>query len=55
MKSPAEMQKAFEDLPEGIENTSRIANRCSAKIKFGENNSSGQNQARFSNIAIFIH
>ena len=37
VKSPEEMQKAFEDLPEALENTSRIANRCSAKIKFGEN------------------
>lgn len=36
VKSPVEMQKNFEDLPEAVENTSRIANRCSAKIKFGE-------------------
>ena len=37
VKSPVEMQKAFEDLPEALENTSSIAKRCAAKIKFGEN------------------
>ena len=37
VKSPVEMQKAFEDLPEALKNTSSIAKRCAAKIKFGEN------------------
>ena len=37
VKSPSEMHSVFKDLPEALENTSRIADRCSAKIQFGEN------------------
>ncbi len=34
-KSPAEMKEAFKDIPEAIENTKKIAERCNLDFKFG--------------------
>src|SRR6476659_7727046 len=36
MKSPAEMDLAFKDIPEAIENTEAIAKRCNVKLKLDE-------------------
>ena len=36
MKSPAEMQELFADLPQAIENTVAIAEKCDLKLEFGE-------------------
>ncbi|HHX58599.1 MAG TPA: DNA polymerase III subunit alpha [Candidatus Moranbacteria bacterium] len=36
IKSPEEMIKFFADVPEAIENTQKIADRCNVEIKFGE-------------------
>lgn len=36
LKGPDEMAKEFEDLPEAIENTQKIADRCEVTIKLGE-------------------
>ena len=36
MKSPAEMQKLFRDLPEALENTVRIAEECDLSFEFGK-------------------
>src|SRR5688572_23020127 len=33
MKSPAEMDAAFKDVPEALENTVEIAKRCNVKLK----------------------
>ena len=35
MKSPAEMQKLFADLPQAIENTVAIAEKCNVELEFG--------------------
>ncbi|MDX8406257.1 MAG: DNA polymerase III subunit alpha [Mariprofundus sp.] len=35
LKSYAEMQELFEDIPEALENTVHIANRCNVDIQFG--------------------
>jgi DNA polymerase-3 subunit alpha len=35
-KSPEEMKEAFKDIPEAIENTKKIAERCNLDFKFGE-------------------
>jgi len=35
-KSPDEMKTAFKDIPEAIENTKKIAERCNLDIKFSE-------------------
>ncbi|MBI5026264.1 MAG: DNA polymerase III subunit alpha [Nitrospirae bacterium] len=35
-KSPEEMKTAFKDIPEAIENTKKIAERCNLDIKFSE-------------------
>jgi len=37
LKSAAEMQNAFADLPEALANTVEIARRCSLTLKFGQN------------------
>ncbi len=37
VKSPEEMAELFADLPEAVENTARIADRCSATIDFEAN------------------
>ena len=36
LKSPDEMASEFQDLPEAIENTQKIADRCEVTIKLGE-------------------
>src|SRR4051812_22601764 len=36
MKSPAEMEAAFKDVPQAIENTLAIANRCNVKLKLDQ-------------------
>ncbi len=36
LKSPEEMSEEFSDLPEAIENTQKIADRCDVSIKLGE-------------------
>ncbi|MBA3539946.1 MAG: DNA polymerase III subunit alpha, partial [Deltaproteobacteria bacterium] len=36
MKSPAEMDKHFHDVPEALENTVAIANRCNVKLKLDQ-------------------
>jgi len=36
LKSPAEMQELFSDIPEAIENTVEIAKRCNAQLTLGE-------------------
>ena len=36
MKSPAEMDAHFKDVPQAIENTAAIAARCDVKLKLGE-------------------
>ncbi|HEY0481919.1 MAG TPA: DNA polymerase III subunit alpha [Kofleriaceae bacterium] len=36
MKSPAEMDAAFKDVPEAVENTAAIAARCNVKLKFDQ-------------------
>mgnify|MGYP002640256104 CR=1 FL=1 len=36
MKSPAEMQQLFADLPDAIENTVAIAEKCDVKLDFGQ-------------------
>jgi DNA polymerase III subunit alpha len=36
MKSPSEMDAAFKDVPEAIENTAAIAARCNVKLKLDE-------------------
>jgi len=36
LKSPDEMASEFEDLPEAIENTQKLADRCEVTIKLGE-------------------
>ncbi|HEY6175296.1 MAG TPA: DNA polymerase III subunit alpha, partial [Kofleriaceae bacterium] len=36
MKSPAEMDAAFKDVPEAVENTAAIAARCNVKLKLDE-------------------
>ncbi len=36
MKSPAEMDTAFKDVPEAIENTAAIAARCNVKLKLDQ-------------------
>lgn len=36
MKSPAQMQELFADLPQAIENTVAIAEKCDIKLEFGE-------------------
>jgi len=36
MKSPAEMDTAFKDVPEAVENTAAIAARCNVKLKFDQ-------------------
>jgi DNA polymerase-3 subunit alpha len=36
MKSPAEMEAAFKDIPEAIENTAKIAARCNVKLKLDQ-------------------
>ena len=35
LKSPEEMSKLFEDIPEAIENTRRIADMCQLELEFG--------------------
>lgn len=35
-KSPEEMKNAFSDIPEAVENTKKIAERCNLDFKFGE-------------------
>jgi DNA polymerase-3 subunit alpha len=37
LKSAAEMQALFADLPEAVENTLEIARRCTLSLKFGQN------------------
>ena len=37
VKSADEMHETFHDVPEALVNTSRIAERCSGRIQFGEN------------------
>ena len=37
LKSPGEMRALFEDLPEAVDNTVRIANRCNVDIDFETN------------------
>ncbi len=37
LKSAAEMQKLFADLPEALANTVEIARRCTLSLKFGQN------------------
>ncbi len=36
LKSPDEMTEDFKDLPEAIENTQKVADRCNIEIKIGE-------------------
>src|SRR5690349_5432009 len=36
LKSPAEMEAAFKDVPEAIENTAAIAARCNVKLSFDQ-------------------
>ena len=36
VKSPEEMQEIFHYIPEAIENTEKIANRCNVEIEFGK-------------------
>ncbi|HSK03103.1 MAG TPA: DNA polymerase III subunit alpha [Kofleriaceae bacterium] len=36
MKSPAEMEQAFKDVPQAIENTAAIAARCNVKLKLDQ-------------------
>jgi DNA polymerase III subunit alpha len=36
LRSPAEMTKVFEDLPEALDNTVEIARRCSLELRLGE-------------------
>lgn len=36
LKSPAEMMEDFKDLPEAIENTQKLADKCEIEIKIGE-------------------
>src|SRR5205807_1637081 len=36
MKSPSEMDLAFKDVPEAVENTAAIAARCNVKLKFDQ-------------------
>jgi DNA polymerase-3 subunit alpha len=36
MKSPSEMDQAFKDVPEAVENTAAIAKRCDVKLKFDQ-------------------
>src|SRR5882724_11427199 len=36
MKSPAEMEAAFKDVPEAVENTAAIAARCNVKLKLDQ-------------------
>ncbi len=36
MKTPAEMQALFAEIPDALSNTLRIAERCNAEIRFGE-------------------
>src|ERR1044071_5812839 len=36
MKSPAEMEAAFKDVPEAVENSVSIANRCNVKLKLDQ-------------------
>ncbi|OGD81546.1 DNA polymerase III subunit alpha [Candidatus Collierbacteria bacterium RIFOXYD1_FULL_40_9] len=36
LKSPDEMMEDFRDLPEAIENTQKLANKCEIEIKIGE-------------------
>jgi len=36
LRSPAEMQELFSDIPEALENTVAIAQRCNLELKFGE-------------------
>ena len=35
LKSPDEMYEAFSEIPEALENTQKIANRCNIEIEFG--------------------
>lgn len=35
LKSPQEMQEAFKDIPEALENTQKIVGMCDVKIEFG--------------------
>ncbi len=35
LKSPAEMQELFKDIPEALENTGRIAAKCNLDLEFG--------------------
>ena len=37
VKSPQEMAAMFQDIPEAIDNTNRIADRCDIDIDFGAN------------------
>lgn len=37
VKSPQEMAKLFSDIPEAIENTAKIAERCHVELEFGVN------------------
>jgi DNA polymerase-3 subunit alpha len=37
LRSPAEMQQLFSDLPEALENTLEIARRCNLKLELGKN------------------
>ena len=36
LKSPEEMWKLFKDVPEAIENTNRIAERCNVNLEFNK-------------------
>lgn len=36
LKSPAEMEKQYEDLPDSLQNTSTIADMCNVEIEFGK-------------------
>jgi DNA polymerase-3 subunit alpha len=36
MKSPAEMEQAFKDVPQALESTAAIAARCNVKLKFDQ-------------------
>jgi len=35
LKSPAEMSELFQDIPQALENTERIAEQCNLKLEFG--------------------
>lgn len=37
MRDPKELQKVFKDVPQAIQNTAEIADRCNIEIKFGQN------------------